>query len=88
MQSLWRKRKYFWYRGGSTDESELSLDLLAQLPLHIQIREDIDKGLPSVVGRPNSEHAREYFALAQKVSAKLYWCSKEKPEAISFTMLD
>ena len=82
------KENIFGMGGAVQMSQELSLDLLAQLPLHIQIREDIDKGLPSVVGRPNSEHAREYFALAQKVSAKLYWCSKEKPEAISFTMLD
>jgi ATP-binding protein involved in chromosome partitioning len=82
------RENIFGVGGAIQISQELGLDLLAQLPLHIHIREDIDSGLPSVVGRPNSEHARNYFELAQKMSAKLYWCGKEKPESISFKMVE
>jgi ATP-binding protein involved in chromosome partitioning len=32
--------------------------LLGQLPLHITLREDLDKGTPTVVARPESEFTR------------------------------
>ncbi len=47
--------------------------LLGQLPLHITLREDLDKGTPTVVSRPDSEFTALYRQLAGRVAAQLYW---------------
>lgn len=61
------------------------LSLLAQVPLHISIREDIDAGAPTVVAKPDSEHAAVYRALAGKVASQLYWQGVPVAEQISIT---
>lgn len=61
------------------------LSLLAQVPLHISIREDIDAGAPTVVAKPESEHALVYHALAGKVASQLYWQGEPLAEQISIT---
>lgn len=47
--------------------------LLGQLPLHIQLREDLDRGMPTVIRQPEGELALLYRQLAAKVAAELYW---------------
>jgi len=47
--------------------------LLGQLPLHISLREDLDRGEPTVVRDPHSEYSLVYRQLAARVSAQLYW---------------
>jgi len=64
------------------------LSLLAQIPLHISMREDIDAGKPTVAARPDSEHAAVYIQLAERVCASMYWQGKAKPESIMFTMVE
>lgn len=58
--------------------------LLAQLPLHIQLREDLDSGEPTVIRRPDSELATLYRQLAGRVAAQLYWQGEVIPEDIAF----
>ncbi|MEZ8102239.1 iron-sulfur cluster carrier protein ApbC [Vibrio bivalvicida] len=82
------KEHIFGAGGAEKMASEYGLDLLAQVPLHIQMREDIDKGMPTVVARPESDHAQQYLALAEAVSSRLYWRGKTKPDSIMFTMVD
>ncbi|HIF9262630.1 TPA: iron-sulfur cluster carrier protein ApbC [Photobacterium damselae] len=60
-----------------------SVPLLAQLPLHIQIREDIDNGKPTVAAHPESEHAQAYIELAGQVASRLYWEGKPIAEQIT-----
>ncbi|MGL4678505.1 MAG: P-loop NTPase, partial [Plesiomonas shigelloides] len=48
-------------------------ELLAQIPLHIRLREDLDNGTPTVVAAPESEFALIYRQLAAKIAAKMYW---------------
>ncbi len=52
---------------------EKGLSLLAQLPLHINIREDIDRGCPTVVAAPKSALSLQYRQLAEVITAKLFW---------------
>ncbi|KLV09337.1 sodium:proton antiporter [Photobacterium aquae] len=52
---------------------EYAVPLLAQLPLHIQIREDIDKGQPTVASAPESDHGQAYIELAGSVASRLFW---------------
>ncbi|MDC5809955.1 iron-sulfur cluster carrier protein ApbC [Vibrio europaeus] len=82
------KEHIFGAGGAEKMANEYGLDLLAQIPLHIQMREDIDKGIPTVAARPESEHGQQYLALAEAVSARLYWRGKTKPDSIMFTMVE
>lgn len=78
----------FGHGGAAKMASDYGLSLLAQIPLHIAMREDIDSGKPTVVARPNSEHAKYYLDLADSVCSRMYWQGKEKPDAIPLTMVD
>ncbi|MDW6003490.1 iron-sulfur cluster carrier protein ApbC [Vibrio mangrovi] len=66
---------------------EYGLNLLAKIPLHLQVREDIDAGCPTVVARPESEHTRLYLAMAEQIASRLYWDGQVVPDAIPFTNL-
>lgn len=82
------KEAIFGAGGAEKMAAEYGLALLAQIPLHIEMRQDIDNGVPTVVARAESEHAKHYLALAEAVSARLYWQGEVKPDAISVTMLE
>lgn len=82
------KEHIFGMGGAQTLSAEFGLALLAQIPLHIEMREDIDRGMPTVASRPDSEHTRLYLQLADKICSALYWHGKPKPEAISFTLVE
>ncbi|MEG9499122.1 iron-sulfur cluster carrier protein ApbC [Mannheimia indoligenes] len=56
--------------------------VLAQLPLHIRLREDLDSGMPTVVAAPEHEISQAYLALAEKVAAELYWQGSVIPSEI------
>ena len=58
--------------------------LLAQLPLHINLREDLDDGEPTVVRRPESEFTELYRQLAGRVAAQIYWQGEVIPDDIAF----
>ncbi|CAC5372773.1 mrp [Mytilus coruscus] len=51
---------------------ELSLDILGDVPLDIQIREGSDSGQPVVVSSPDSLQAQVYVNIAKKVTEKVH----------------
>ncbi|MFA3789965.1 iron-sulfur cluster carrier protein ApbC [Aliiglaciecola sp. SL4] len=57
--------------GGQALAKEQSLELLAQLPLDIQIREHADQGTPLIIAQPDSELAQGYLHAAKKMSQQL-----------------
>lgn len=57
--------------------------LLGQMPLHISLREDLDKGTPTVISRPESRY-RYLPPAADRVAAQLYWQGEVIPGEISF----
>ncbi|WP_297198421.1 iron-sulfur cluster carrier protein ApbC [uncultured Pluralibacter sp.] len=59
-------------------------ELLGQMPLHINLREDLDRGTPTVVARPDSEFTARYRQLADRVAAQLYWQGEVIPGEIAF----
>ncbi|TCW00222.1 iron-sulfur cluster carrier protein ApbC [Biostraticola tofi] len=61
--------------------------LLGQLPLHISLREDLDRGEPTVVSRPDSEFTDIYRQLAGQVAAQLYWQGEVIPTGIAIKAL-
>lgn len=61
--------------------------LLGQMPLHISLREDLDRGTPTVASRPESEFTAIYRELADRVAAQLYWQGEVIPGEIAFHAL-
>ena len=61
--------------------------LLGQMPLHISLREDLDRGTPTVISRPDSEFAEMYRQLAGRVAAQMYWQGEAIPTEIAFRAL-
>jgi ATP-binding protein involved in chromosome partitioning len=57
--------------GGDRMAKEYDVPLLGQLPLAVQIREDLDQGIPTVVAGPESELTERYRDLARRTSARL-----------------
>lgn len=66
---------------------DYAIPLLAQVPLHMQIRQDIDEGAPTVASSPGSEQALAYIELAGRVASRLYWHGQPVTEQISIKTL-
>ena len=65
-------RSEIFSHGGARKEAErLGMDFLGEIPLDMSIRETSDGGKPIVVSQPESEHAKTYRAIADKVWAKV-----------------
>ncbi|MGQ0285943.1 iron-sulfur cluster carrier protein ApbC [Pasteurellaceae bacterium 22721_9_1] len=71
--------------GGANKIAEkYGAQVLGQLPLHICLREDLDKGTPTVISNSNLEIKQAYLQLAEKVSSELYWQGSVIPGEIMF----
>ena len=57
--------------GGSRMAEQYGLPLLGQLPLALQIREDLDNGTPTVVSDPDSDLSASYREVSRSVAARL-----------------
>ena len=65
-------RSEIFSHGGARREAEkLGVDFLGEVPLHIDIRETSDGGQPIVVSKPDSEFAKIYRSIADKVWKKI-----------------
>ena len=67
--------------GGATIASDYHTTLLGSLPLDRSIREFADSGKPSVVADPDSNIAKYYTVIAQKMAAQL-WLTHSQAEAM------
>ena len=47
---------------------EHAIDLLGDIPLHARICDDADRGRPTVVAEPESERARAFASVAEKIA--------------------
>lgn len=61
----------FGAEGGEKIAKQYNVDFLGSLPLDIKIREQVDNGKPTVVAEPESNIAKIYRDIAQKVITKL-----------------
>lgn len=82
------KEHIFGHGGAEQMAQTFGLSMLAQVPLHISVREDLDRGLPTVLARPDSEHGQIYRQLAQRICSTMYWRGKVEAETILFTRVD
>jgi len=67
--------------GGARMAAQYHVDLLAELPLDIRIREQSDDGRPTVVAEPNGQLAQAYLRMARRTTARLarYAAQTAKP---------
>ena len=70
--------------GAEKMAQKYNVKVLGQLPLNIQVRQDLDAGKPTVVAAPDSEIAKSFLDLAEKVSTELYWQGSVIPGEILF----
>jgi ATP-binding protein involved in chromosome partitioning len=66
--------------GGRRMARQYGVELLAELPLDIRIREQADGGKPTVVAEPESLLGRSYIDMARRVAAQL-WLAGSQPTA-------
>ena len=57
--------------GGARMAAQYGVDLLAELPLDIRIREQADDGKPTVAADPAGKLAQAYLSMARRTSARL-----------------
>lgn len=62
-----RKEYIFGRGGGEAEAKKQNIPLLGQIPIDPQIREQGDAGVPIVVRTPDSEAAKEFFKIAQRL---------------------
>ena len=57
----------FGHGGARREAQRLGMDFLGEIPLDVAIRETSDAGRPIVAADPDSEHARAYRAIAERL---------------------
>ena len=57
--------------GGARMAAQYGVDLLAELPLDIRIREQADDGKPTVVADPSGKLTQAYLSMARRTTARL-----------------
>jgi ATP-binding protein involved in chromosome partitioning len=67
--------------GGRRMAQQYGVDLLAELPLDIRIREQTDAGRPTVVAEPDSAAGRAYIEMARHVAGRLAAAGLQGPGA-------
>ena len=72
----------FGHGGAAQEARKLGVDLLGEIPLHIEIRETADSGRPIVVSKPDSPHAQAYLEIARKVQGKLDGARRAEPKIV------
>jgi ATP-binding protein involved in chromosome partitioning len=60
----------FGHGGVATEAKKLGVPLLAEIPLHMDIRLAADGGAPIVVSKPESPQARVFRAVAKDLIAQ------------------
>ncbi len=76
------KEKIFGEGGGIKVAEQYGIELLGQIPLHIQIREQSDDGTPIVAAEPTSKLTGTYKRIARKIASSLYFSGKTEPSTI------
>ena len=73
------KYHIFGQGGGQKTSDENGVELLAQVPIEMALREGGDSGLPMSLSEPNSLTAREFMELAERVAVQLANQALTKP---------
>lgn len=69
--------------GGAQQEAEkLQVPFLGAIPLHLDIREASDSGVPLLESEPDGDHSRAYNNIATKVATQLSETSIDAPKIV------
>lgn len=79
------KEHPFGQDGGAKMAERYNVPLLGQLPLKLNIREDVDNGVPTVVADSEGQVAQLYLAIARKVGAQLALTQAQSVVSISIS---
>lgn len=79
------KEHPFGADGGAKMATRYHVPLLGQLPLQLNIREDVDNGTPTVVADSGSAVAHLYRNIARRVGAQLALCQAKSTVSISIS---
>lgn len=69
----------FGHGGARRTADEFDTEFLGEVPLHLAIRESSDAGAPIVASQPESPQAKAFFAIAERVAARLDAGATVKP---------
>lgn len=62
----------FGEKSGVTNHcKEHGIDFLGDIPLHASICDDADRGKPTVVSEPESDRAKAFIGIAEKIGGKI-----------------
>lgn len=75
----------FGQGGAQKTADKYQTKCLGHIPLHIKIREDLDRGFPTVVAEPDHIISQKFAELASTIAAELYWQGAVIPSEIMFT---
>ncbi|MEX1057382.1 MAG: iron-sulfur cluster carrier protein ApbC [Natronospirillum sp.] len=78
----------FGQGGGEKLAQDYDVDILASLPLDMQIRLQTDGGAPTVVADPDSDIALHYLLMARRVMAKVAALNADSPSIPSISISD
>ena len=70
--------------GAERIADKYNIKVLGQQPLHIRLRQDLDRGEPTVIAAPEDDIAKSFMQLAEKVASELYWQGSVIPSEIMF----
>jgi ATP-binding protein involved in chromosome partitioning len=73
------KYHIFGEGGGARTAEENSVELLAQIPIEMELREGGDNGMPMSLSQPESTTARAFMTLAERVATQLAAQALAKP---------
>lgn len=71
----------FGHGGAKSEAERLGVEFLGEVPLHLDIRVTSDGGQPIVVSQPNSDHAAQYRAIADRIWQRLSSAGTETRQA-------
>jgi ATP-binding protein involved in chromosome partitioning len=69
----------FGHGGAQREAERLKVPFLGEVPLHMDIREKSDAGLPVVATEPDGPHAKIYRDIAAKVRDQLIGSAAGRP---------
>jgi ATP-binding protein involved in chromosome partitioning len=72
------REEIFGHGGARREAEKLGVEFLGEIPLHVAIRETSDGGRPIVVSQPQSEHAKAYQHIAERVAHKVAGAGAER----------
>jgi ATP-binding protein involved in chromosome partitioning len=69
----------FGHGGGERMAEDLSVPFLGRIPIYQPIREGSDKGVPLLIGDPDSPAARAFVEVAERAAAQVSIASYSRP---------